>query len=284
MIVLVAVGDRVRPGRYGLRARFRRAADFHGPGGWLAVAEESLGRGPIRVTLRGGLPARLLSVTVERSAVRLDEAVLRFDEDAVYRSTLDAVGWDAKRLRENAWVLEKTLLRLAHPKSLAFLIDRRREEALRAGFERTYAERMRGGWEKIRTGRTGEGTARIRGSGFGLTPSGDDFLTGLLATLRLREALGDPAAGERRAEIRAALDPPGETLSEAYLALAGEGAFPERLKNLAEALLSGGSEETAMRSEELIDSGATSGADTATGVFLGLRLGFERVGREDGEA
>jgi hypothetical protein len=115
--------------------------------------------------------------------------------------------------------------------------------------------------------------ADLVGLGVGLTPSGDDLLVGLLAGL---EVVDDPA---RRHIAGAVVEHAMERtslISASALSQAARGRYAERLHDVLAAIVAGegmgieGSIEAAMR------YGATSGADTLVGLFIGLQRGLAR--------
>ena len=115
---------------------------------------------------------------------------------------------------------------------------------------------------------------RLVGWGEGLTPAGDDFLIGLLAGL---DAFvhGEP----RRPRFRSALacvisglTPRTTPIAAHYLRLAAGGHYTEPLIRLRRALLCEDNDDVvdaALRSALAV--GATSGADTVSGLSAGLR-------------
>jgi hypothetical protein len=119
-------------------------------------------------------------------------------------------------------------------------------------------------------------TIHLIGLGIGLTPSGDDYLVGLLAGL---EATDDPAAPELAAEIAA--HAPGRTtaVGAATLMHAARGAFAERLHDVLVALASGRIADFAAPIERAMAYGATSGSDTLVGLFAALDLATARSAR-----
>jgi hypothetical protein len=115
--------------------------------------------------------------------------------------------------------------------------------------------------------------ARLVGWGEGLTPAGDDFLLGLLAGL---DALvGD---SERRdafdrmlATALNALTPRTTAIAAHYLRLAADGHYTEPLIRLRHAMLCEddlGAVDAALCAALAV--GATSGADTVSGLLAGL--------------
>jgi hypothetical protein len=124
----------------------------------------------------------------------------------------------------------------------------------------------------------GQAAAELVGLGVGLTPSGDDLLVGLLAGL---EVVADPLRGPiaAGAAVHAAERTPA--ISARALLHAVRGRYAQRLHEVLAAIETGdgpaieGSVDAAMR------YGATSGADTLVGLFIGLQRG---VGQDEERA
>jgi hypothetical protein len=116
-----------------------------------------------------------------------------------------------------------------------------------------------------------QAAGKMIGLGPGVTPAGDDFLTGFLAGLW--STSGKDASqlsfihsfGERLMEIakRTSL------ISRTYLYHATQGQFSNSLSNLAEAIASG-SENICGISEAAMRVGHSSGMDSVTGLLIGL--------------
>ena len=111
------------------------------------------------------------------------------------------------------------------------------------------------------------GALRLIGLGEGLTPAGDDFLVGVLAVARRFRPgflVDHPDVG--RALAAAARDRT-TVIAGAFLTEALEGSFSEVVIALATASCAAAA-RTALA--DLLEMGATSGADTAAGMRLGL--------------
>ena len=131
--------------------------------------------------------------------------------------------------------------------------------------------------------RAAQASARLVGLGSGLTPSGDDFLCGVMAALWCTGAEGTSRARFRDAwgaALANVLDRTNE-VSATLLECAIAGSFCGALRGLAAALARGG---TGGRAQELHAAmgrlcawGHSSGMDTATGFLFGLSL---RAGAE----
>jgi hypothetical protein len=126
---------------------------------------------------------------------------------------------------------------------------------------------------------------RLIGWGEGLTPAGDDFVVGLLAgldalargdteRLTFREALA------RHVVARMHRTTP---IAAHALRLAADGAWSARIDRLLAALCGKpGMHDTDAALDELLALGATSGADTASGIVAALRAWSHPVSTAEG--
>jgi hypothetical protein len=122
-------------------------------------------------------------------------------------------------------------------------------------------------------------TLELIGLGTGLTPSGDDYLVGLLAAL---EATGDPLHPGLASAIAHGVGGRTTAVAEAMLGHAVRGEFTERLHDVLIALAGGRPRDLARPIERAMAYGATSGSDTLVGLFRGLEIAVARAG--DAEA
>ena len=234
MTKVLSFGDRIAPGRYEVLSRFDRAVNLAGPG-LVGLVTPAVSGGPINIVMEGADLTRVEVLVVRREDILLDG--VPFPKSPLYDSSLPAGRPDPSRLKE-------LLLRKAHPKSLAFLLDFKRGAAFSSGFEKALAQRLR------------------RGAGFGLTPSGDDLLAGYLWGLHLRQRACGGDLSLDIARVYAA-GKGANPLSSAFLDCAREGRFFQPLKEL----LAQTSED---RLDAVLAAGETSGADVCVGVLLAL--------------
>ena len=245
------------PGMIGrVHSVFERAVNFLGADGRLVTLH---GPGPLAapfaIALDERLPSRELEpgVPVHREgrgqlalgALRLDCSAARVVDTSI------GAGSDPRAL---AAALVEAPRRPASP-TLASVVALEGRRRLAEGLRRGDAERFV------------DGARRLIGLGEGLTPAGDDLLVGSLAVARrLRRGylLDEPGVGQALAH--AARE--GTTLvAREFLLEALEGRFSE----IVIALLTASDVPRARAAlDDLLDMGATSGADTATGMRLAL--------------
>ncbi len=124
-------------------------------------------------------------------------------------------------------------------------------------------------------------TVGLMGLGVGLTPSGDDYLVGLLAGM---EATDDPPRHGLAAVIAGHAPLRTTAIGAAALGQASRGAFAERLHDVLVALARGRPDQLAAPIERAMTYGATSGSDTLVGLFAALDVALARSKRRPGAA
>lgn len=251
----LSIGDEVRAGTYRLHSRFRRAVNYTDGRRLVSVVGEEIGAGPLNIVVRR-IPRR-------------NSEILEIDNDLLaearrFQSGLEDGCTNSETLRLNLNTLQRVLVEESHPKSLAFLLDERRIRNFRSGFERAVAGQVCAGVSLLPSV---AGVRQLAGLGFGLTPSGDDFIAGMLIALnilgqprRLIRTLGQAAMGDN-------------DLSNAFLRLAREGRMTEKQQELVSALLHRGRAEVKAAARRVLAVGETSGADWAVGFVMTAKSG-----------
>lgn len=274
---LLNYGDRIPEGRYRLHSHFRRAANFLGDAGLVTVVGPSIGAGPINIVVDAFDAALCPSaLVVEADRFVLGKVALKKNGARSYCSFMELASNDSRMFIENLSVLRDCLSHAAPPKSLAFLLDRNAQECRSSGYERELSAKMQVGLCRMMEYRLAEGARIFRGAGFGLTPSGDDFLSGFLLGLNAAER----ACKEDLEDAKTIIYENSigkNAISNAGLACSREGRLPERFKNLVFSLARSSGEDVRINACRVFDVGATSGADSATGFYVAAVL-FMRAG------
>lgn len=120
---------------------------------------------------------------------------------------------------------------------------------------------------------------RLIGLGTGLTPSGDDFLAGLLLTFHMADGPFGPAHRELAAALAADADT--GAVSRAMLAHAAAGRAGAGLLALLAAVAEGTALQTETAVRRAVAAGATSGTDQAAGLAGGLVIARQLFERGD---
>jgi len=281
MMRVASIGDRVHEGSYRVHSRFaqvvncsdgRRLVTVVAPGIGMGPIDGPIKMGPINIVIEGLACTSLHTLRVNRKSVWLDSRRYDCSTAHTYHSGIDLEPWDPETFGKNLVFFAEQLAIHAPRKSLAFLLDSGRDVHFRGGFEGAFIKHAGDCVGEIFGGNLLGGIGKLKGCGFGLTPSGDDFIAGLLCGLNVLErAYGWDLSRSRECVYEAARS--GNLLADVFLGLARDGRVCQATKCLLAALLQAGSGEIRRSTAELCRMGQTSGADFATGFLMTLRNG-----------
>ena len=273
------VRERLHGGRFDARvlAVFEHACDLVAhDSDVVALVTSQVGDGPLNIVVNGGVglfaqvdldaPVALeCRGWVTPSLLCVGGLEVGLEQAAVWEPRPD---WEALRSRRGAIVSRLPLLRTlclscALAGSLLALLETPQpDDAPVLSAAREAAESLRLGWEGDLE-RLREGAAGLAGLGSGLTPAGDDFLTGAMLWAHLTHPTPAPLC---RALVEVAA-PRTTTLSAAFLRAAGRGECGAAWHALLAALSAGAEAEIAAAAREVLAHGATSGADSLAGFL-----------------
>lgn len=266
---LISYGDSIPDGEYRLHSAFANAINFRKGKIIVSLVPPRTGAGPLNLVIKQ-LPLGARRLRASRFYFYLDENRIRKAPEALYSSEIPSSSPEPERVRGNVDALAAILVSNAPPKSLAFIFD----PALEKGFSRVFDKLMLARFKKaagfLKAGDYPRGVKIMRGLGFGLTPSGDDFIGGLLAgfnyaLLNLRF--------DTRARIEGIFElaEGNNLISNAFMRAAYEGKINAKVRRLMSALSGGSRKELAAAAAEALDSGHTSGADYCAGLVFALK-------------
>jgi hypothetical protein len=268
-------------------AGFEHACDLiTAEGEIVALVTQQVGDGPLNVVVEGaaGLLAEMeagATATLTDEEIHLPSLTVDLRGATVWEPRPD---WGRLRARRAAIAarlpgLRALCLARAPQGSLLSLLEPPPTEAAdcRAilAVAREAVRDLEAGWEGDEA-RLRAGAARLAGLGTGLTPSGDDFLTGVMlwawlahpAPTPFCHALVEAAAGFTT------------TLSAAFLQAAARGECNEAWHRLITALGEETDVEVARATQGVLAHGATSGADGLAGfLWAGRSTDRPRQGR-----
>jgi len=268
---------RLRGGHFVARtlAVFERACNLVAPDGdVMALVIPQVGDGPFNVVVDGAAgcfdeiePGAQAALEGER--LRVGGLEVELGAATVWEPRPD---WDALRalrttIEPRLRLLRALCLRYAPaPGLLALLEPPPPGDALAGAVLATVREAvaaLRDGWGGD-LARLQEGAVKLAGLGHGLTPSGDDYLSGVMLWAWL--AHPDPAPFCRALSQAAA--PRTTTLSAAFLRAAAQGECGAAWHALLAALGEGDEAEIAAAAQDIVRFGATSGADSLAGFLI----------------
>lgn len=264
---LLSIGDQVQPGTYEIHSRFERVVNYVNGRKLISLVEKEVGAGPINIMIKGLRLDGIHAIEIEAQAVLVGRQKYDFGVDHIFHSPIDFEGSSIDTFRKNLAILKQRLLKTSHPKSLAFILDERRVQHFHSKFEKAFVKRVLEGVQSMHAGEVIRGVKRLHGCGFGLTPSGDDFIAGLLIGFHCIQKMFNQDLIKLISEVYEACSG-GNIFSRTFLYLAKEGLLFERVQKLMAAISASSAREVRVRTEHLLSVGETSGADLATGLLV----------------
>jgi len=268
---IISFGDCIEEGKYGIHSRFRNIINFVLGDKIVSLGNLKIQKGPPNIILDEFDLPKINFLIIEKSNILVDNIRLKIEKKIRFDSEFEISETGYDNLLKHLPVLEDFVLGEAHPKSLVFLLDGEREKNFKSGFERAFLESVKKGVAEMQRGNFAIGIEQIKGKGFGLTPSGDDFISGMLYGLNLLRDKKKTKISELQNTIfcKAKTD---NLISNTFLRLANEGRFFEYFKEM---LISLANEDKISQSlsflKKIILTGETSGADMMTGFLLTMK-------------
>ncbi len=279
MILLKSYGDRLVSGKYELHSRSKHAANFMCQNALACCVDESVGPGPFGIVVSGIPIDSIQTLQIEKKRISINGEILALNRGDRYCSRIESPPRVSReKLIENLKYFGDHLKQLSCPLSLLFLINPAKENEFKSNFELEYIRRFKNGIGLFLDSDYLEGVRKLRGLGFGLTPSGDDFLAGAMAAIHTSQSVLNKDHRERLSQIfeNARGDNP---IVNAYLESAKDGAYIKRFRNIIIAVCRGKLLDIKQGTSQLLDAGKTSGVDWAVGFYLTLKS--ELDGKKD---
>jgi hypothetical protein len=258
----VRVGDCVKQGRYRFHSSFSHVRNFVSGSSLVSLVSKSVGESGTNIVWlnsQGEIPSGdVLEISSEGVSCGQifvpQQAVSRFESN-----------WAPRQAK-----LCRTRLALAGSyvpqKGFSFLLRGEPPSSSCGAFELALAEAARGAQRLLDSGNLFAGARAMRGLGMGLTPSGDDYLCGVLSAYAVMERISKrDMSRERAAILEGALG--GNVFSNAFLQAAAKGSFSLRQKNFFDAVFGDESSQCAGSVEALANVGASSGTDFLVGFL-----------------
>jgi len=267
---IISIGDKVPQGTFQIHSRFDRVINFINNDNIVSLVDKEIGGGPLHIVIKNVNLNDIHSLEIRQQSIVLNHVEIGFREDQYFNSSIDFKHLNVDTFQKNLIIFEKLLIEISHPKSLAFLLDETRINYFHSEFDKAFVKQISIGVHLIYNGDLLNGVKMLRGCGFGLTPSGDDFICGLLIGLNfIRELFGKDISNLINSIYKVSK---GENIfSNTFLKLARDGLLFERMKKLLAAILCGGENEIRQCMKRLYSVGESSGADLCTGFLLTVK-------------
>ncbi|MDA3813335.1 MAG: DUF2877 domain-containing protein [Candidatus Cloacimonetes bacterium] len=262
-------GDCIKNGNYKLHSKFNSVHNYTNDLEIVSLVSAKIGNGPNNVVLNK-LPylaeqTLLVSdhtLTIGNTALQIVQSEPRIEENIIINNK--------SHLLSTTEILMDEISDKMSPKSLGFLLFPANKIFFQTSFEKAFVFHVKKAVQNISLEELPSIAKNMRGVGFGLTPSGDDFNCGILYALNYLNEIISKDFSEIIEECY--LSSIGNNLiSNTFLKFACSNNYYENFYGLLKALKQNNKNVISHFTNKIIDSGHTSGSDMLTGFILTLK-------------
>jgi len=264
---ILSFGDCIISGEYCLHSKFTNGVNYSFNNSLLSVVSKKIESGPINIVVDDIVQFLEDEVVIKGQRLLCNGFVYNLEDNLEYNSEINRNVIADLKIETVIDMLLPLLVGRAPVLSLAFVFDENRKKYFRSSFERYFIDKFSAGIEKLREGKAVECAEMINGLGFGLTPSGDDFIAGMLYALYLLQEI---TGKENLVSLRKNICKAAETvniISLNAMKMAANGRFGENFKSMVSALAQNNEIKICEAVHNILNMGATSGADMLTGFL-----------------
>lgn len=268
--LLISFGDKISVGEYILHSRFKNSVNFFNKDKLITLGNKFIGSGPSNIIFEEIFLENINRVIINKDCFYINDKKYLVPDEKVYSSNLSISNYNIKIFFLNLKIFERFLKTLSNRKGLTPILDENFEKE--DNFMNNFVLRIYEGTKILFNKDIKEGIKLIKGVGIGLTPSGDDFIYGLLTGLKVIEIIKNENNYPLRKLIYETAK--GENLiSNNFLYHASEGLFFEKTKKLITSLFISNENEIFDSTISMLEIGETSGVDFSVGLLLTIKKG-----------
>lgn len=261
---ILSIGDKVLCGTYSLHSGFTHVVNYRNDNCIISFVDKSsfLSGRAIWVS---SIPECVSSILIEPSGISISDSTYPTSSASIYDSSF--TGFSSTRDVEILISLIKSALRTNSPDlSLGVLFHDSLIPTFSSTFEKAILRRFFSAYDSLKAGDISGCVEQFKGVGFGLTPSGDDFITGLLY------AFSSVGGSEELTHIKNKILQSTESCSDfsfEFMKSAASGSYPADIKELLLSALTKNLDLINFNILNILKHGHSSGADTAAGIAAG---------------
>jgi len=265
-----SAGDCLRPGVYRVLARFKRSAYFVYGRHIASLVDASVGKGPNHIVVQDLDIGSVHAIEISDSAIYIDGTAFMRSGISEYSSRLEVRKLNLRKLRKSMYGFERGVFESASKNSFPNLIGNNKRSVIGSRVDELLAQQLAAGRRALKQGALETGVNLLIGAGYGLTPSGDDFMAGYCSGMHLGAA-GCSGLRSRMVEIIENACRTTNVFSRTILGYCCEAKYYEKAKALLAALISGAAEEVYDSASAMCTVGETSGTDFSFGLLCVLK-------------
>lgn len=251
---IISFGDNIKPGIYKLHSVFEKVKNYSNGRNLVSIVLNDIGEGPNNIVV----PFLPDFAKIEINKKKFYSDNISAEIKRKYFSIIN------EKIKIEKNILDfcvSSLLKYSPPLSMAFVFDEKRRFDFKMGFQKQMLKKMEEGINFLIKNDYVKGTKSLNGLGLGLTPSGDDFLSGLTLAMRLR---GD----EKQSKSVLNNFKTKNIISFNAIKNSFNKRVDIKLKNFLSAFNNGDKKRISKSVREIINKGHTSGSDFLSGFLF----------------
>lgn len=265
----IIIGDQLPIGHFTILSRFNRVINFINSSNQIVFVTNVIGNLALNgVFIKNVDISQVESIAIDSDTIIINNKPFARSVLEVYDSLFEYQNAETISFENQILKLVETQPELFPEKSLAFLLIPEREKYFSSGFDLHFMLNSKKGAELIGNGDTIGGVKILKGTGYGLTPAGDDFIAGMLWGLHYLGLCYGTDFSKLRNEIFDAAKGKNE-LVNSFLLQAKLGRYFNAFKNFLYLSVHNLSSNESLK--ELLSIGATSGADMLSGYIFTVK-------------
>ena len=261
-------GDCIKKGHYKLHSKFKSVHNYTNNKEIVSLVSYKIGNGPNNIVLNNFPQHAEQTITISNSTISIGNTALQIDPIKPHPKEYIYIANISELLSKIKILLDEISDKIS-PKSLGFLLFPNNEIFFQTTFEKAFLTHVKYAVQNISLENLPTITKNMKGVGFGLTPSGDDFNCGILYALNYLNQIMSNKFSEIIEECY--LNSIGNNLiSNTFLKFSYSNKYYENFYELLKALKYN-KNEISHHANKIISSGHTSGSDMLTGFILTIK-------------
>ena len=261
-------GDCIKNGKYILHSKFKSVHNYISNNEIVSLVSYKIGNGPNNIVLNNFPHQAEQTLVVSNSKISIGNNALEIDPIKSYPKKYIYIA-DISELLSKIEILLDEISDKISPQSLGFLLFSENEKFFQTSFEKAFFKHVKDSVQNITLENLPTITKNMKGVGFGLTPSGDDFNCGILYALNYLNQIMSNKFSEITEECY--LNSIGSNLiSNTFLKFSYSNKYYENFYELLKALKYN-KNKISQHANKIISSGHTSGSDMLTGFILTIK-------------
>jgi hypothetical protein len=262
-------GDCIKNGDYKLHSKFKNVHNYINNKQLVSLVSTKVGSGPNNIVLNGFPQQAEKTLNISNSKILFGNHTLKVNTIKPKITTNIYID-NSFVLASSIEILIKNISGKTSPQSLGFLLFPKNEICFQTTFEKAFLLHVKTTCKSISLEKLPEIVKNMKGVGFGLTPSGDDFNCGVLYALNYLKEVKSNCFSEIIEECY--LNSLGKnSISNTFLRYAYSNKYYEHFHQLLIALKQNKLEAITHYANKITGSGHTSGSDMLTGFIVTIK-------------